>query len=231
MKQRRILVIDIGGSHVKALATGRKQPVEIPSGPGMTPQQLVAAAREATAGWNYEVVSIGYPGQVVRGRPAEDAPNLGKGWVGFDFERALGRRVKLVNDAAMQALGSYRGGTMLFLGFGTGLGSALIFEGILHPMELGDLPYLRNRPYADYVGKAALKRMGRARWSRHALTAVRQLKAAIQADYVVLGGGEAKLLKKLPPRVLQGDNSKAFLGGFRLWQQPPRKSSLTVEPA
>lgn len=227
----RILVIDIGGSHIKAWATGRNTPVEIPSGPNMTPRQLVAAVNRATAAWKYDVISIGYPGLVVRDSPAEDAPNLGKGWVGFDFAKAFHRPVKIANDAIMQALGSYRGGRMLFLGLGTGLGSALIIDGVLHPMELGDLPYREDRSFAYYLGKAGLKRLGLPRWSRHVRKAVNQLKTAVQTDYVVLGGGESRLLKKLPPGVVPGDNSKACLGGFRLWRQPDRKTSLSKEPA
>lgn len=215
----RILVIDIGGSSVKALATGHRNPVKIDSGPEMTPSRMVDAIRKATARWKYEAVSIGYPGKVVRGEPAEDAPNLGKGWVGFDFKKAFGRRVKIINDAAMQALGSYRGGTMLFLGLGTGLGSALIVDGILHPMELGDLPCRNGTPYGEYLGTAALKRFGKSTWERHAKMAVGQLSAAVQADYTVLGGGQARLVRRLPRGVIRGDNSKSFLGGFRLWRE------------
>ncbi len=214
----KILVLDIGGSEIKALATGQKEPVRIPSGRDMTPRKMVAALRKATARWKYDAVSIGYPGEVVRGCPAAEAPNLSKGWVGFDFEKAFGRPVRIVNDAAMQALGSYQGGRMLFLGLGTGLGSALILDGVLHSMEFGDLPYRNDHSYADYLGKAAIKRLGQAKWASHVRTAVGQLKAAVQADYTVLGGGQAMLVKDLPTDVVPGDNSKAFLGGFRLWQ-------------
>jgi predicted NBD/HSP70 family sugar kinase len=218
---QRILVIDIGGSHIKVWVTGRRRPVEIDSGPTMTPSKMVAALRKATADWEYDAVSIGYPGAVFDGRPREDPPNLAPGWAKFDFRKALGRPVKIINDAALQALGSYRGKKMLFLGLGTGLGSALVLEGVLHPLELGDLPYRNGRTYAEYVGKAALERLGKKTWARHALRAVTQLKAALQPDYVVLGGGKAKLLKRLPPGIVRGDNSKAYLGGCRLWHQLP----------
>src|SRR5437867_2817888 len=195
----KVLVIDVGGTHVKLLATGRKQPVEIPSGPKMTARKMVAAVRAATAGWKYDAVSIGYPGPVVHGHPVAEPHHLGRGWVGFNFRKAFGRPVKIINDAAMQALGSYRGGRMLFLGLGTGLGSALIVDGVLEPMELAHLPYKKDRTYEDYVGLAGLKRLGRKKWRRHVDDVVEQLKAALQADYVVLGGGNARLLKKFPP--------------------------------
>ncbi len=217
-RRLRILVIDIGGSHVKALVSGRRNRAVVPSGKELTPGKMVRAIQEATAGWEYDVVSIGYPGRVVEGRPVEEAPNLGRGWLRFDFAKAFGRPVKMINDAAMQALGSYRGGRMLFLSLGTGLGSTLILEGTVHPMELGDLPFRKGRSFGEFLGKRALKRLGRTRWSRHARTAVSQLGAAIQTDYTVLGGGQASVLRKLPPGVVRGHNSKAFLGGFRLWQ-------------
>jgi len=214
----RILVIDVGGTHVKVLATGHSKWVEIPSGPKMTPAKMVAAVRAATAGWKYDAVSIGYPGPVVHGRLLSEPHNLGHGWVGFDFKKAFGRRpVKVINDAAMQALGSYKGKRMLFLGLGTGLGSALIVDGVVEPMELAHLPYKKGRTYEDYVGLAGLKRLGKRKWRRHVDEVVRLLKAALEADYVVLGGGNARLLKKLPPGACLGDNANAFRGGYRLW--------------
>ena len=213
----RILVVDIGGTHVKVLATGHKKPVEIPSGPKMTPAKMVAAVRAATVDWKYEAVSIGYPGPVVHGRPFIEPCHLGRGWVGFDFKKAFDRPIKLINDAAMQALGSYQGGRMLFLGLGTGLGSAMIVDNVLEPMELGHLPYKKGRSYEDYVGLAGLKRLGEKKWRHQVKEVVRQLKAATQADYVVLGGGNAKLLKKLPPGARQGNNANSFKGGYRLW--------------
>ena len=213
----RILVIDVGGTHVKALATGHNERGEIPSGPKMTPTKMVAAVRGATRDWKYDAVSIGYPGPVVRGRPIIEPVHLGTGWVGFDFKKAFDRPVKIINDAAMQALGSYQGGRMLFLGLGTGLGSALIVDNVLEPLELAHLPYKKGRSYEDYVGLAGLKRRGKKRWQHHVAEVVQQLKAAMQVDYVVLGGGNAKLLKQLPPSTRLGTNADAFQGGYRLW--------------
>jgi polyphosphate glucokinase len=215
----RILVIDVGGTHVKVLATGHKERVEISSGPKMTPTKMVAAVRAATRDWKYDAVSIGYPGPVVRGRPIIEPVHLGTGWVGFDFKKAFERPVKIINDAAMQALGSYQGGRMLFLGLGTGLGSALIVDNVLEPLELAHLPYKKGRSYEDYVGLAGLKRRGKKRWQHHVAEVVQQLKAAMQVDYVVLGGGNARLLKKLPPGTRLGSNRDAFQGGYRLWKK------------
>lgn len=216
-KQLAVLVIDVGGTHVKVLADGQKEPVKIPSGPTMTARQMVAAVRKATAGWKYSVVSIGYPGPVLHHQPVTEPHNLGGGWVGFDFKRAFGRPVKLVNDAAMQALGSYAGKRMLFLGLGTGLGSALIVDGVLQPMELAHLPYKNGRTYEDYIGNSGLERLGKKRWRRHVFDVVERLKNALEADYVVIGGGNAKLLKETPPGCRMGDNANAFKGGVRLW--------------
>jgi len=215
----RILVIDVGGTHVKVLATGHKERVEISSGPKMTPTKMVAAVRAATRDWKYDAVSIGYPGPVVRGRPIIEPVHLGTGWVGFDFKKAFERPVKIINDAAMQALGSYQGGRMLFLGLGTGLGSALIVDNVLEPLELAHLPYKKGRSYEDYVGLAGLKRRGKKRWQHHVAEVVQQLKAAMQVDYVVLGGGNARLLKKLPQGTRLGSNRDAFQGGYRLWKK------------
>ena len=213
----RILVIDVGGTHVKVLATGHKQRVKFPSGPKMTPAKMVTAVRAATAGWKYDVVSIGYPGAVVHGRPIIEPRHLGSGWVGFDFKKAFGRPVKIINDAAMQALGSYRGGRMLFLGLGTGLGSALIVDNVVEPMELAHLPYKKGRTFEDYIGLAGLERQGKKKWRHQVNEVVKQLKSAVQADYVVLGGGNARLLKRLPPDTRLGNNANAFQGGYRLW--------------
>jgi polyphosphate glucokinase len=214
----KVLVIDVGGSHIKLLATGRKTPIKIPSGPEMTARQMVRCVREAVDGWTYEAVSIGYPGVVLHGKPLSEPRNLGGGWVGFRFKKAFGCPVTIINDAAMQALGSYKGGRMLFLGLGTGLGSALIIDGVLEPTELAHLPYKKGRTYEDYVGKAGLKRLGKRKWRRHVLDVVTRLKAALEADDVVIGGGNAKLLKRLPRGVRLGANANAFLGGFRLWK-------------
>jgi len=221
----RILVIDVGGTHVKVLATGRKQRVEFPSGPKMTPGIMVAAVQADTVGWKHDAVSIGYPGPVVHGRPIIEPRHLASGWVGFDFKKAFDRPVKIINDAAMQALGSYQGGRMLFLGLGTGLGSAMIVENVLEPMELAHLPYKNGRSYEDYVGLAGLKRLGEERWRHEVNEVVQQLKTALQADYVVLGGGDARLLGELPPGTRLGDNSNAFKGGFRLWNRLYNRST------
>ena len=212
-----VLVVDVGGTHVKVLASGQKTPVKIASGPEMTARAMAADVRKATAGWKYDAVSIGYPGPVLHNQPVMEPHNLAGGWVGFNFKKAFGRPVKLVNDAAMQALGSYEGGRMLFLGLGTGLGTAFIVDGILEPMELAHLPYKKGRTYEDYVGIRGLKRLGKKKWRRCVFNVVEQLKNALEAEYVVLGGGNAKLLKKLPPGARMGNNADAFVGGFRLW--------------
>ncbi|HVC75146.1 MAG TPA: ROK family protein [Candidatus Micrarchaeaceae archaeon] len=214
----KILAIDVGGSHIKVLATGRTKRIKVRSGPKMTATQMVRDVLQATAGWSYEVVSIGYPGPVLHGKPVSEPSNLGGGWVGFDFTKAFGHPVRVINDAAMQALGSYKGGRMLFLGLGTGLGSALIVDGALEPMELAHLPYKKGQTYEDRVGKAALKRFGKKKWRRHVADVVTRLKAALEADDVVIGGGNAKLLRTLPEGVRLGSNADAFAGGYRLWK-------------
>jgi polyphosphate glucokinase len=213
-----ILVVDVGGTHVKILASGQTERREFDSGPTMTPTEMVARVFKTCEGWDYEVVSMGYPGPVLRGKPVSEPHNLGSGWVGFDFETAFKHPVKIINDAAMQALGSYRGGRMLFLGLGTGLGSALIVDGILEPMELGHLPY-RKGTFEDYVGIHGLERLGRKKWRKRVEDVVERLTAATEAEDVVLGGGNVKKLKELPPLCREGDNDNAFVGGFRLWQQ------------
>jgi predicted NBD/HSP70 family sugar kinase len=218
-QKQSILVIDVGGTHVKVLATGQKNPVKIASGPKMTAKRMVKAVLSAAAGLDYSAVSIGYPGPVIHGRPLSEPHNLGGGWVGFDFQKAFGRPVKLTNDAAMQALGIYEGGRMLFLGLGTGLGSAMIVEGVLEPMELAHLPYKKGRTYEDYLGLRGIERLGKKKWRRHVTQVITTLKDALGADYVVLGGGNSKLLKELPPGARLGDNATAFAGGVRLWKQ------------
>ena len=205
-------------THVKMLATGQKEPRKFVSGPKLTARQMVAGVRRLARGWKHDVVSIGYPGPVLRGRPVAEPHNLGRGWVGFDFEKAFGCPVKLLNDAAMQALGSYKHGKMLFLGLGTGLGSALVVEGVVEPMELGHLPYKRG-VYEDYVGIRGLEKHGKRKWRRHVADVVALLIAALEPDDVVIGGGNAKELKELPPGCRAGDNANAFLGGFRLWEK------------
>jgi predicted NBD/HSP70 family sugar kinase len=226
----KVLVLDIGGTHVKVYRTGHLEPVKVASGPALTPRKLVKAVQEATGGWTYDAVSIGYPGPVVDGRPMRDPAHLGTGWVKFDFRNAFGRPVKIINDAAMQALGSYRGGRMLFLGLGTGLGSALIVDGVLEPMELAHLPYKHGRTFEEYVGVEALERLGKRKWTKNVYDMVARLRDALQADYVVLGGGNAKRLGELPPRTFLGDNQNAREGGFRLWR-PPTANSKALEAA
>jgi polyphosphate glucokinase len=216
----KTLVLDVGGTHVKILVTGKRQHLQFDSGPRMTAKDMVARVKKALseAGWEYDVVSIGYPGPVLHNRPMAEPHNLGPGWVGFNFRKALGRPVKIINDAAMQALGSYRRGRMLFLGLGTGLGSALVVDSVLEPMELAHLPFKKGRTYEDFVGLKGLKRLGKKRWRKYVLEVVQQLRAATLAQYVVLGGGNARLMKKLPPYARLGANDNAFRGGFRLWQ-------------
>ena len=211
-------MIDVGGTHIKLLATGRSGERRIPSGPAMTPDKMVQNVKNITKKWKYDRVSIGYPGPVIHGKPLREPHNLGPGWVGFDFRKAFGRPVKVINDAAMQALGSYQGGRMLFLGLGTGLGAAMIVDGVLQPMELAHLPYKRGKTYEDYVGIRGLKRFGKKIWRRHVTDVVGRLKDALEAEYVVLGGGNAKKIKQLPPDTRLGDNRAAFAGGFRLWK-------------
>jgi polyphosphate glucokinase len=211
------LVIDIGGTSIKFLATGQTERRKFPSGPTMTPQQMADGVIEGAKDWQYAVVSIGYPGPVLHGHPVSEPVNLGPGWVGFDFEKAFGHPVKLLNDAAMQALGSYEGGRMLFLGLGTGLGTTMIAEGIVEPMELGHLPY-RKATYEDYVGARGLNRLGVKKWRKRVEDVVGKLQAALQPDYIVLGGGNLRKLEVLPPGCRAGNNANAFLGGFRLWQ-------------
>ena len=215
--KRRVLVVDIGGTHVKLLMSLRDKR-EFDSGPKMKPADFVRKMKSTTAGWKFDTVSVGFPSVVRDGRVARDPKHLGRGWVGFDFSKALGRPVRVINDAAMQALGSYRGKRMLFLGLGTGLGSALILDGVLEPMELAHLPYKKGRTYEDCVGKAGMKRSGKKKWRRQVLDVIDRFRAALAVDDVVLGGGNAKLLKKLPAGVRLGANANAFVGGYRLWK-------------
>jgi predicted NBD/HSP70 family sugar kinase len=214
----KTLVIDVGGTNVKVVATGRRVPVKIPSGASMTPRAMVKAVRETTADWEYDRISIGYPGPVRDGKPAADPWNLGPGWVGFDFAKAFRKPVRIVNDAAMQALGSYEGGAMLFLGLGTGLGTTMIRDGVLIPLELAHLPYRNGKTYEEYVGDAAYKKMRKRTWRKHVLHIIDLFVAALVVDYVVLGGGNARHMKTLPAFVRLGGNENAFKGGFRLWE-------------
>src|SRR5215469_4546616 len=228
---KRVLVVDVGGTTVKILVTGQTEARSFPSGPTLTPARMVSEVKKLAADWTYDVVSIGYPGAVFGGRSVAEPHNLGRGWIGFDFARAFGRPVKVVNDAALQALGSYRGGKMLFLGLGTGLGSAMIIEDILVPMEIAHLPY-KQGTYEDYVGRIGLERDGEKKWRRHVADVVSRLIAALQPDDTVIGGGNVRRLAALPPRCRQGQNANAFSGGFRLWEKgnvippdlPPRRA-------
>jgi polyphosphate glucokinase len=214
---RRVLAIDIGGSHVKARVFGRRELRQFESGPDLTARQMVAKVHALTGDWTYEAVSIGYPGIVLHGKVMAEPHNLGRGWVGFDFRKAFNRPTQVLNDAAMQAVGSYEGGRMLFLGLGTGLGSAMIVDGVVAPMELAHLSYKKGRTFEDYVGAAGLKRLGARKWRRAVSDVVAQLSSLLEADYVVLGGGNARKLKRLPKNARLGSNDFAFLGGFRVW--------------
>ncbi len=214
----KILVIDIGGTNVKILATGQDEARKIPSGLTMTAADMVAKVKDAAKDWDYQAISIGYPGPILQGKLVLEPKNLAAGWVGFDFEKAFGKPVKIINDAAMQALGSYEGGRMRFLGLGTGLGSALIIDRVIAPLELAHLPYKKGRTLEDYVGQRGLKRLGKKKWRAAVEDVTARLKAALVADYVVLGGGNSRNLDGLPPGTRLGDNSHAFLGGFRMWE-------------
>jgi len=223
----KVLVVDVGGTSVKFLATGEKEPRKFPSGPAFTPKELVAGIKKFARDLKYDVISIGYPGVVVRNRPLARPFNLGPGWAGFDFEAAFKCPVKVINDAAMQALGSYQGGKMLFLGLGTGLGTAMVVDGIVEPMELGHLPYKKGT-FEDYVGIRGRKRLGQKKWEQVVGDVIARFIAALEPDDVVLGGGNVNNLKRLPKGCRAGDNANAFVGGFRLWEennQPNRRSS------
>jgi len=220
----KILVVDIGGTNVKVHAPGYKRPIKIPSGDDLTPSRMVKGVLDAVKDCRFDAVSIGYPGVVVRDKPMSEPVNLGRGWVGFNFKKAFGCPVRMVNDAAMQALGSYKGGRMLFLGLGTGLGTALILDGMLEPMELAHLPYKKGQSYEDYIGKAGMKRSGKKKWRKHVRDVIDRFRNALNVEDVVLGGGNAKLMRKLPKGVRLGANANAFVGGYRLWDAARRNS-------
>jgi len=217
-KSPKVLVIDVGGTNVKLLATDQKEPRKIPSGPTMTAAKMVTLVKQNVKDWKFECVSMGYPGPIINGHPLREPHNLGGGWMKFDFTKAFGCPIKILNDAAMQAIGSYEGGRMLFLGLGTGLGSAMIVNGVLEPMELAHLIYKKGKTYEDYLGLRGLERMGKKKWRRYVVEIAKELKIALEADYVVLGGGNCKKLKELPPGAKLGNNENAFIGGFRMWQ-------------
>ncbi|HYQ10773.1 MAG TPA: hypothetical protein VEP92_06360 [Gaiellaceae bacterium] len=215
-EERVVLAVDVGGSHVKALTSKESERRRFKSGPELTAEQMVAGVLKAVDGWSWDVASVGIPTPVRGGKVVAEPVNLGEGWVGFDFEGALGKPTKVVNDATMQAVGSYEGGRMLFLGLGTGLGSTMITDGVIEPLELGHLPF-RKKTFEDYVSEHALEKYGKKKWTEAVFETVQQLAAAMEPDYVVLGGGSAEELDELPPGCRLGDNQNAFLGGFRLW--------------
>ena len=217
--RRAILAIDIGGSRVKVMTERERTRRAFVSGPDLSAKAMVRQVKALTKDWSYDVIAIGYPGPVVNNRPLSEPHNLGQGWAGFNFEKAFGRPTKVVNDALMQAIGSYQGGRMLFLGLGTGLGSAMIVDGILEPMELAHLPYRNGKTFEQYVGAAALKRIGRKKWQRVVDDVLKRLLAALEPDYIMLGGGNVDKLDKLPRKVRLGANTNAFEGGFRLWKK------------
>lgn len=225
-----VLAVDIGGTNVKILATGQTEPRKFPSGPTMTPAKMVEGVRKLAEDWKYDVVSLGYPGPVLRNRPVSDPHNLAPGWIGFDFDKEFGCPVKMINDAAMQALGSYKGGKLLFLGLGTGLGSAMIVDGIVEPMELSHLPY-KKATFEDYVGVRALEKSGKKKWRRDVADVIARLVAAMEPDDIVLGGGNVKMLKELPAGCRVGANANAFTGGFRIWDQNAAEVAVTPKVA
>lgn len=220
----KVLAIDVGGTHIKVLLSGEDTPRKFASGPEMTARKMVKGVKAITKDWKYDVVAIGYPAPVMRNKPILEPYNMAKGWVGFGYQRAFGCPVKIVNDAVMQALGSYKKGRMLFLGLGTGLGTAVVDDDIVEPMELGHLPY-KKKTYEDYVGLRGLQKHGKRKWRKDVADVVEKLKAAIEPDEVVLGGGNVKKLKVLPPNCREGNNFNAFLGGFRLWNAEVKNNS------
>jgi len=214
---RIVLAVDVGGTNLKVKCAGNDEVRRSASGRDMTAEKMAAAVSEMTADWTFDLISVGYPGLVINGKIAREPFNLGPGWLDFDFAEAFGKPVKVINDAAMQALGAYEGGRMLFLGIGTGFGSALILNGIVQPLELGHLSYKKGRTYEDFAGKRGQRRLGKRRWRKAVTTIIQNLSMALQPDYVVVGGGEAKKLRALPQNCHFGSNADAFEGGFRMW--------------
>jgi polyphosphate glucokinase len=221
---KRVLAVDVGGSHVKCRLSGRRDIRQFESGPGLTAAQMVEGVHRITGDWAYDAVSVGFPGPVLHGKVVAEPHNLGGGWMGFDFRKAFGRPTRVMNDAAMQAVGSYEGGRMLFLGLGTGLGTALVVDGTVEPMELAHLPFKKGRTYEEWVGERGRRRLGAKRWSKAVKQVVEQLSTALEADYVVLGGGNARKLNKLPKNARLGSNDYAFLGGFRVWRGAAKRA-------
>jgi polyphosphate glucokinase len=226
----KILVIDVGGTHIKVASTDNRVPIKIPSGPTMTAELMAKDVLAATKDWAYDCISIGYPGPVVHDRPLAEPHNLAAGWIDFPYKKAFGKPLRFINDAAMQALGGYKGGRMLFLGIGTGLGSAMIFDGVVIPLELAHLPYKKGHTYEEYIGLAGLQRRGEERWRKSVLDIVERLQAGLVCDSVLLGGGNAKLMKGLPSHVILGANSNAIDGGIKLWQDVPDPATATSSP-
>ncbi len=227
----KILVIDIGGTNIKVASTDTRVPIKIPSGPTMTAELMTKDVLAATKDWAYDCISIGYPGPVVHDRPLAEPHNLAAGWIDFPYHKAFGKPLRFINDAAMQALGGYKGGRMLFLGIGTGLGSAMIFDGLVIPLELAHLPYKKGRTYEEYVGLAGLQRRGEERWRKSVIDVVERLRAALVCESVLLGGGNAKLMKDLPSHVILGANSNAIDGGIKLWQDVSDPTTTSTPPA
>ena len=225
----KILIIDIGGTNIKVASSDKLVPIKIPSGPSMTAEQMTKDVLAATKDWAYDCISIGYPGPVVHDHPLADPHNLAAGWIDFPYQKAFGKPLRFINDAAMQALGGYKSGRMLFLGIGTGLGSAMIFDGVVIPLELAHLPYRKERTYEDYVGLRGLERRGVERWRKSVLDVIERLRAALVCDSVLLGGGNAKLMENLPSHVVLGTNSNAIEGGIKLWQDMPDSATATSE--
>jgi polyphosphate glucokinase len=226
----KVLVIDIGGTNIKVASSDRRVPIKIPSGANFTAAMMAKDVLAATAGWEYDGISLGYPGPVTDDAPLCEPHNLAPGWIDFNYAKAFGKPIRFINDAAMQALGGYRGGRMLFLGTGTGLGSALIFDGTVVPLELAHLPYRKGRTYEEYIGLAGLERRGKKRWRRSVLDVIERLKAAFICDYVLLGGGNAKLMRDLPPHVIVGANENAIRGGLEIWNHERREPHVGREP-
>jgi polyphosphate glucokinase len=223
VKALKILAIDIGGTNLKVKCSTGDEVRKVPSGRKMTAERMVAAVKEMTQDWEYDVISMGFPGPVIHGRILREPYNLGSGWVKYDLQKAFGKPIKIINDAAMQAIGSYEGGRMLLLDLGTGLGTAMIVEGVVQPLEMGHLPYKKGRTYEEYVGLRGLKRLGKKRWRKAVAEVAGELSAALEPDYVVLGGGNAKFLKELPINSRLGANANAFVGGFRMWSDDHRQ--------
>ena len=223
----KILVIDVGGTNIKVASSDKLVPIKIPSGPTMTAEQMTRDVLAATKDWAYDCISIGYPGPVVHDHPLAEPHNLAKGWIDFPYQKAFGKPLRFINDAAMQALGGYKGGRMLFLGIGTGLGSAMIFDGVVIPLELAHLPYKKGRTYEEYIGLAGLERRGEERWRKSVLDIIERFQAALICESVLLGGGNAKLMKDLPSHVILGSNSNAIDGGIKLWQNTSDPTTAT----